>query len=65
MKIVTSMTVLTTAEGKRISLTFSEVDAGGSIIKENERVNRVVIDTDALASIASLEEFARGIVEGM
>lgn len=65
MKIVTSMTILTTAEGKRLSLTFSEVDSGGSIIKENERINRVVVDSAALASIASLETFAHGIVEGM
>lgn len=65
MKIVTSMTILTTAEGKRISLTFSDVDSGGSIIKENERVNRVVVNSGALASIASLESFAQGIVEGM
>ena len=65
MKAITSMTFLTTAEGKRISLTFSEIDAGGSIIKENERVNRVVVDSAALASIAELETFAQGIVEGM
>lgn len=65
MKIVTSMTILTTAEGKRLSLTFSEVDAGGSIIKENERVNRVVVDSSALSSIAILESFAQGIVDGM
>lgn len=65
MKVITSMTFLTTAEGKRISLTFSEIDAGGSIIKENERVNRVVVDSAALASISNLEAFAQGIVERM
>lgn len=63
MNRVTSMTILTTAEGKRLSLTFSEVDAGGSIIKENERVNRVVVDQDALGCIAELESFAQSIVD--
>lgn len=62
MKVVTSMTVLTTAEGKRLSLTFSEVDTGGSIIKENERLNRVVVDRNALGYIAELESFAQNIV---
>lgn len=59
------MTILTTAEGKRISLTFSEIDDSGNIIKENERVNKVVVDSKALSYIADLENFAQGIVEGM
>lgn len=65
MKKVTSMTILTTAEGKRLSLTFSEIDSVGNIVKENERVNRVVVNPDALSSIANLENFAQGIVEEM
>ena len=64
MKKVTSMTILTTAEGKRLSLTFSEIDDNGNIIKENERANRVVVDGNALGIIAELEDFAQGIVEG-
>lgn len=65
MKKVTSMTILTTAEGKRLSLTFSEIDDDGNIIKENERVNKVVVNRDAIMCIAELEEFAQSIVEGM
>ena len=34
MKRVTSMTVLTTAEGKRLSVTFFEIDEKGNIIRE-------------------------------
>lgn len=64
MKRVTSMTVLTTAEGKRLSITFSEIDEKGNIIKENERVNKVVVDQSALNCITELEGFAQGIVEG-
>ena len=64
MKKVTSMTVLTTAEGKRLSITFSEIDEKGNIIKENERVNKVVVDQLALNCITELEGFAQGIVDG-
>lgn len=64
MKKVTSMTVLTTAEGKRLSITFSEIDNDGNIIKENERVNKVVVDHSVLGYIAELEEFAQSIAEG-
>lgn len=64
MKKVTSMTTLTTAEGKRISITFSEIDDNGNIIKENERVNKVVVSRNALDYISKLEEFAQGVIEG-
>ncbi len=63
MKKVTSMTILTTAEGKRISITFSEIDDKGNIIKENQRINKVVIDNDALNHISALDNFSQGIVE--
>lgn len=65
MKIVTSMTILTTAEGKRLSLTFSDINESGKIVKENERMNRVVVDENALRVIAELEDFAQRIVERM
>lgn len=65
MKVVTSITILTTEEGKRLSITFSEIDSDGKIIKDNERVNRVVVDPDTLAEIANLWNFAQGIVERM
>lgn len=58
------MTTLTTAEGKRISITFSEIDDNGNIIKENERVNKIVVNQNALEYIAGLEEFAQKIVDG-
>lgn len=64
MKKVTSMTTLTTAEGKRLSITFSEIDDSGNIIKENERVNKVVVNHNALSCISELEEFAQEIVDG-
>lgn len=64
MKKVTSMTVLTTAEGKRLSLTFSEINDSGDIITENKRVNKVVINSNALEQISSLEDFAQSIIDG-
>lgn len=64
MKIITSMGILTTAEGKRLSITFSTVDNSGKIIEENQRVNRVVLDESALNHISALEDFALSIVGG-
>lgn len=64
MKRVTSMTILTTAEGKRLSITFSEIDKNGNIVKENERVNKVIVDESILECVYEIEVFAQNIVEG-
>ena len=63
MKKITSMTVLTTGEGQRISITYSEIDDKGNLVSENNRVNRIIVDEEALEKVAALEEFAKGIVE--
>lgn len=65
MKKVTSMTILTTAEGKRISLTYSEIDENGNIIEENKRINKVLVNKAALDCVMELEEFAQGIVDSL
>lgn len=65
MKKVTSMTILTTAEGKRLSLTYSEIDENGNIIEENKRVNKVLVNRSALDCVSELEEFAQGVVDSI
>lgn len=64
MKKVTSMTVLTTAEGKRLSITYSEIDNSGNILSENNRVNKVLVNKEILECVAEIEEFAQSIAEG-
>ena len=64
MIAITSMGILTTAEGKRLSITYSVIDDTGKIIKENQRINRVVIDENALGHIDELENFAVNIIGG-
>lgn len=62
MKKITSITILTTAEGKRISATYSDIDEDGKILSENNRVNRVVVDPATLDMIGDLEDYAQSIV---
>lgn len=63
MITVTSTGILTTAEGKRLSITYSIIDDDGRIIKENQRLNRVVRNEDILSHISAIEKFATEIVE--
>lgn len=63
MKKVTSITLLTTAEGKRISLTFSEIDEKGNIVSENKRINKVVVNPTLADIINELEEQAQTLLE--
>lgn len=64
MRVVTSSTYLNTAEGKRVSLTYSEIDDNGNIIKDNQRVNKVVLSEDALYHLGELRKYEQAIVEG-
>lgn len=64
MKVVTSVTVFNDAVGKRMSITYSEVDeTTGKIISDNNRIDRVVTDKDAKAAIDNLNEFAQDFVD--
>ena len=64
MKVVTSITVFNDAVGKRMSITYSEVDeTTGKIISDNNRIDRVVTDKDAKAAIDNLNEFAQEFVD--
>lgn len=64
MKVVTSVTVFNDAVGKRMSITYSEVDeTTGKIISDNNRIDRVVTDKGAKAAIDNLNEFAQEFVD--
>lgn len=44
-------------------MTYSDIDETGNIISENNRVNRVVVDAEALKTINNLETYAAKIIE--
>ena len=64
MKVVTSVTVWNDAVGKRMSVTYSEVDdETGRIISDNKRVDRVVTDQAAISEINDVMEYAQTFIE--
>lgn len=63
MKKITSFTHHTTAEGERISYTFSEIDDNGKIIKSNERRTLIAIRDKELEAIRTINEFLLEKVE--
>ena len=59
MKILTSMTFFNDAVGKRMSVSYSEVDEEtGRVISDNNRKDRVIIDRDLISKIGELEDYA-------
>lgn len=59
MKILTSMTFFNDAVGKRMSVSYSEVDEQtGRVISDNNRKDRVIIDRDLIGKIGELEDYA-------
>lgn len=63
MNKVTSITVHTTAEGIRASITYSVINEQGKIIEDNKRINRVIVDEGALLAVQDLSNFVQGIAD--
>lgn len=63
MKIVTSVGLFDDAVGKRISLTYSEIDETGKIISDNKRLDRVVIDQTVIGYIDAIKDYAATLIE--
>jgi hypothetical protein len=55
MKKLTSISIITVAEGKSVSYTYSEVDAAGVIVKSNVRESYLALENDVLSMITNLE----------
>jgi hypothetical protein len=66
MKIVTSVTIWNDAIGKRISITYSEIDPEtGKIIADNKRIDRIITDTSAKKLADDLQAYAQTFVDSI
>lgn len=57
MKKITSFTQHTTAEGERLTFTYSEITEDGQIAKSNERRTLIVLDENVLDLIHKIRTF--------
>ena len=63
MKALTSITLFNDAVGKRMSVSYSEIDEiTGRIVSDNNRKDRVITDTTVINQIAALETYAREFI---
>lgn len=63
MKVITSVTTHITAEGTRISFTYSEIDNNGNIVLSNDRVTKIVTDESILKGIETINNYALSLLE--
>lgn len=63
MKTVTSVTFWNDAIGKRISVTYSEINASGVIQADNQRVDRVVTKSADIKHLDAIAQMAQKIVD--
>lgn len=64
IKTVTSITTWNDSVGKRMSITFSEIDEStGKIISDNKRTDVVVMNKDAKTKIDGLMDFAQDVID--
>ncbi len=57
IKRITSFTAHTTAEGERLSYTYSEIDENGTLVKSNERATCIVLDEGIKQKIDEINKF--------
>jgi hypothetical protein len=65
MRVVTSVTIWNDAVGKRISITYSEIDETGKIIADNKRIDRIITDASARKLAEDLQAYAQTFVDSM
>lgn len=65
MKKVTSYTIFDDSVGKRISLTYSEIDDNGMVVTDNKRIDRVITDSDIIAKANDISAFAQTFVDSI
>ncbi len=57
MNKLTSFTSHTTAEGTRLSATYSQINEDGQITKSNERFNIVVVNEEVQEAVDFINSF--------
>ena len=66
MNKVTSVTFWNDAVGKRLSITYSEIDdTSGKIVRDNYRMDRVLVDKDAISACDSIADVAQAFIDSM
>lgn len=63
MKKVTAVTMFQTAVGYRLSMVYSEINDDGVIIKDNARLDRVLVDPVAIDDAMALMAYAQSCVD--
>lgn len=48
---------------KRIAVTYDQIDSNGKVVNPNARINRVITDSDVLAAVKQLEDYAGKMVD--
>lgn len=57
MKKLTSFTAHVTAEGQRISYTYSDIDDSGKLLSQNNRENFIVMDSELMEHINAINAY--------
>lgn len=57
MKKLTSFTAHVTAEGQRISYTYSEIGDSGKLVSQNNRENFIVMDEGLMEHIKGINTY--------
>lgn len=60
---IKGLAVATDGSCKRIAITYDEINDTGKVINSNIKINRVITDETVLEAIATIENYAKIVVE--
>ena len=63
MKKITAVTLFQTVVGYRLSMAYSEINDEGVIIKDNARLDRILVNQDMIDNATALMQYAQGCVD--
>lgn len=62
---ITSFTSHQTAEGERLSFTYSEInEETGQLVKSNQRENFILLDPEMLSKVEDIRDFVLSRIQG-
>lgn len=65
MKKITAITLFQTSAGCRMSMVYADINEEGVVIKDNARVDRILMDAEAVEHAEKLLAHAQTVIDGL
>jgi len=65
MRVVTSVSLFKVAAGQKMSITYSDINEEGDIVKDNVKTSKIILDEEVIEKINTVLQEPQTIVESI